>query len=63
MVIAKDQTAITIKSAVQIWLTLLVFSCLSSVCENVRKMGYNYGKPRPIFKEAPENRVDILKKE
>ena len=37
--------------------------CLSSVCENVRKMGYNYGKPRPIFKEAPENRVDILKKE
>lgn len=37
--------------------------CLSSVSENVKKMGYNFGKPRPIFKEAPKNRIDILKKE
>ena len=37
--------------------------CLSSVSENVKKIGYNFGKPRPIFREAPENRVEILKKE
>jgi len=37
--------------------------CLSSVSENVKKMGYNFGKLRPIFREAPENRVEILKKE
>ena len=35
---------------------------LSHVCNIVRQLGFNYGKPRPKFREAPENGEEILKK-
>ena len=35
---------------------------LTYVCQIVRDLGFNYGKPRPKFKEAPENNKEILKK-
>ena len=35
---------------------------LTYVCQIVRDLGFNYGKPRPTFKEAPENNKEILKK-
>ena len=39
----------------------IVFS-LPHVCNIVRQLGFNYGKPRPKFREAPENGEEILKK-
>lgn len=35
---------------------------LTYVCKIVRDLGYNYGKPRPLFKEAPDNKEEIFKK-
>lgn len=35
---------------------------LTYVCQIVRDLGFNYGKPRPTFKEAPENKEEIFKK-
>ena len=35
---------------------------LTYVCQIVRNLGFNYGKPRPTFKEAPENKEEIFKK-
>ena len=35
---------------------------LPHVCNIVRQLGFNYGKPRPKFREAPENGEEILKK-
>ena len=35
---------------------------LTYVCHIVRDLGFNYGKPRPTFKEAPENKEEIFKK-
>ena len=35
---------------------------LTYVCQIVRNLGFNYGKPRPTFKEAPENNEEIFKK-
>lgn len=35
---------------------------LPHVCSIVRDLGFNYGKPRPKFKEAPENNEELLKK-
>ena len=35
---------------------------LTYVCQIVRDLGFNYGKPRPIFNEAPENKEEIFKK-
>ena len=35
---------------------------LTYVCQIVRDLGFNYGKPRPLFKEAPENKEEIFKK-
>ena len=35
---------------------------LTYVCQIVRDLGFNYGKPRPKFKEAPENNRKSLKK-
>lgn len=35
---------------------------LTYVCRIVRDLGFNYGKPRPLFKEAPENKEEIFKK-
>lgn len=35
---------------------------LPYVCKLVRELGFNYGSPRPKFKEEPENAEEILKK-
>ena len=35
---------------------------LTYVCQIVRDLGFNYAKPRPTFKEAPENKEEIFKK-
>ena len=35
---------------------------LTYVCQIVRDLGFNYGKPRPTFKEAPKNKEEIFKK-
>ena len=35
---------------------------LTYVCKIARDLGYNYGKPRPLFKEAPDNKEEIFKK-
>lgn len=35
---------------------------LPYVCRLVRDLGFNYGSPRPKFKEEPENAEEILKK-
>ena len=35
---------------------------LLHVCNIVRQLGFNCGKPRPKFREAPENGEEILKK-
>lgn len=35
---------------------------LPYVCKIVRDLGFNYGSPRPKFKEEPENAEEILKK-
>ena len=35
---------------------------LPHVCNIVTQLGFNYGKPRPKFREAPENGEQILKK-
>ena len=35
---------------------------LTYVCQIVRYLGFNYGKPRPTFKEAPKNKEEIFKK-
>ena len=35
---------------------------LTYVCQIVRDLGFNYGKPRPTFKEAPKNKKEIFKK-
>ena len=35
---------------------------LTYVCQIVRNLGFRYGKPRPTFKEAPENNEEIFKK-
>ena len=35
---------------------------LPYVCKIVRNLGFNYGSPRPKFKEEPENAEEILKK-
>ena len=35
---------------------------LPYVCKLVRDLGFNYGSPRPEYKEEPENAEEILKK-
>ena len=35
---------------------------LPYVCKLVRDLGFNYGSPRPKFREEPENAEEILKK-
>lgn len=39
-----------------------IYFSLTYVCQIVRDLGFNYGKPRSFFKEAPENKEEIFKK-
>ena len=36
--------------------------CLAYVCQIVRDLGFNYGKPRFTFREAPKSKEEIFKK-